>query len=98
MTDAVASVCEKGLGMDLDAIQAALRETQLDGWLFYDHHHRDPIAYRVLGIAPPMVTSRWYYLVTATGELSKLVIRIEWCNLSGVPVLEHTYCSLIEPS
>jgi Xaa-Pro dipeptidase len=34
--------------MKLEAIQAALREANLDGWLFYDHHRRDPIAYRVL--------------------------------------------------
>ncbi len=38
--------------MDLDAIQSELRNAGLDGWLFYDHHHRDPIAYRVLKIAP----------------------------------------------
>jgi len=25
-------------------------ERNIDAWLFYDHHHRDPIAYRVLGL------------------------------------------------
>ena len=30
--------------MNLPAIQAALRERNIDAWLFYDHHHRDPIA------------------------------------------------------
>ena len=35
--------------MNLEQIQSALREQQVDGWLFYDHHHRDPIAYRILG-------------------------------------------------
>ena len=24
----------------------------LDGWLFFDHHRRDPLAYRVLGFSP----------------------------------------------
>jgi Xaa-Pro dipeptidase len=38
--------------MNLDAIQTALRESSLDGWLFYDHHHRDPIAARILGLDP----------------------------------------------
>ena len=38
--------------MNLDAIQSALRDQHLDGWLFYDHHHRDPIAYRILGLDP----------------------------------------------
>ena len=36
----------------LEPIQAALREAQLDGWLFFDHHERDPLAYRVLGFKP----------------------------------------------
>ena len=34
--------------MNLEAIQAAIGEAGLDGWLFYDHHHRDPIAARFL--------------------------------------------------
>ena len=34
-----------GTKFDLSAIQSALRENKLDGWLFYDHHHRDPLAY-----------------------------------------------------
>ena len=38
--------------MDLTAIQSALRDSNLDGWLFYDHHNRDPIAYRILGMTP----------------------------------------------
>jgi hypothetical protein len=29
-------------------IQAALREAKLDGWLFYDFRHGDPLAYRIL--------------------------------------------------
>ena len=32
---------------DLAAIQQALRENKIDGWLFYDHHHRDPLAYSI---------------------------------------------------
>jgi len=31
-------------GMNLEAIQTAIREAGRDGWLFYDHHHRDRIA------------------------------------------------------
>ena len=38
--------------MNLDAIQSALRDQHLDGWLFYDHHHRDPLAYSILGLDP----------------------------------------------
>jgi Xaa-Pro aminopeptidase len=82
--------------MDYEAIQAALRDAKIDGWLFYDHHHRDPIAYRVLGIAPVMVTRRWYYLVPAQGEPAKLVHRIEKGNLAGLPGTEHEYSSWTE--
>ena len=82
--------------MDLNGIQAALREAQLDGWLFYDHHHRDPIAYRVLRIEPAMCTRRWYYLVPVTGEPAKLVHRIEKYNLDGLPGIQHEYSSWAE--
>ncbi len=79
--------------MDLNAIQIALREAQLDGWLFYDHHHRDPIAYRVLGIAPTMCTRRWYYLIPSKGEPAKLVHRIESGKLAGLPGTTAEYSS-----
>ena len=82
--------------MDLKAIQSALREAKLDGWLFYDHHHRDPIAYRVLGINPTMCTRRWYYLIPASGEPSQLVHRIERNNLAGLPGVQHQYSSWTE--
>ena len=79
--------------MDLKAIQAALGEAKLDGWLFYDHHRRDPIAYRVLKINPVMCTRRWYYLIPTEGEPVKLVHRIEAHNLAGLPGSEERYSS-----
>ena len=79
--------------MNLSDIQNALRPAGLDGWLFYDHHHRDPIAYRVLGINPSMCTRRWYYLVPAAGEPAKLVHRIEKGRLDGLPGALHEYSS-----
>ena len=80
--------------MDLNAIQAALREQGLDGWLFYDHHGRDPLAYRVLGLpAPENVSRRWYYLLPAAGEPRKLVHRIEAARLDGLPGWKTEYSS-----
>jgi Xaa-Pro aminopeptidase len=79
--------------MNLSDIQKALREANLDGWLFYDHHRRDPIAYRVLDINPPMCTRRWYYLIPRQGEPAKLVHRIEAQNLAGLPGSEDRYSS-----
>ena len=77
--------------MDLKAVQAALRQAGLDGWLFYDHHRRDPIAYRILKISPAMCTRRWYYLIPVEGEPVKLVHRIESGNLEGLPGTQHVY-------
>ena len=80
--------------MDLAAIQAALRERNLDAWLFYDHHHRDPIAYRVLGLAQNlMVTRRWFYLIPAQGEPAKLVHKIETGHLDSLPGKKHQYAA-----
>ena len=79
------------MSFDLHAIQAALGEERLDGWLFYDHHFRDAIAYRVLKVRPAMCTRRWYYLIPAVGEPAKLVHRIESGNLDGLPGDRHVY-------
>jgi Xaa-Pro aminopeptidase len=79
--------------MELTQIQSTLRENGLDGWLFYDHHRRDPIAYRILKINPPMCTRRWYYLIPAGGEPSKLIHRVERHNLAGLPGRELEYSS-----
>ena len=72
--------------MQLQAIQSALRDAGFDAWLFYDHHKRDPIAYRVLGLPESlMVTRRWFYVIPAQGEPAKLVHRIEAGHLDSLP-------------
>ncbi len=78
--------------MNLAAIQSALREQKFDAWLFYDHHHRDPLAYHILGLpASLMVTRRWFYLVPAQGEPKKLVHRIEAGHLDSLPGSKQVY-------
>jgi len=78
--------------MNLSAIQGALHERNIDAWLFYDHHHRDPIAYRVLGLpAETMVTRRWFYLIPAQGEPVKLVHKIEAGHLDSLPGDKRKY-------
>ena len=72
--------------MRLTEIQTALREEGLDGWLFFDHHQRDPLAYRVLQFTPgSMVTRRWYYFVPASGEPRGLAHKIEAETLKDLP-------------
>jgi Xaa-Pro dipeptidase len=78
----------------IQQIQQALDERGLDGWLFYDHHHRDPIAYRVLGLdLNTMATRRWFYLLPAEGEPAKLVHRIESSQLDALPGSKRLYSS-----
>src|ERR1700748_3035574 len=80
--------------MNLTAIQSALRDAKLDGWLFYDHHHRDPLAYSILGLDPNAhVTRRWYYFIPASGEPKKLVHRIEAGRLDTLPGAKAAYSS-----
>jgi Xaa-Pro dipeptidase len=83
--------------MDLDAIQSALRDAGHDGWLFYDHHHRDPIGQRILGLDPKAhITRRWYYFVPADGEPRKLVHRVEQGRLDALPGTKGAYSSWLE--
>jgi Xaa-Pro dipeptidase len=70
---------------NIDAIQKALRQQKIDGWLFYDILHRDPIAYRVLGLDHALAKRRWFYLIPAKGEPRKLVHRIEAGTLDSLP-------------
>ena len=80
--------------MQLEQIQQALREARLDGWLFYDHHHRDPIAERILGLPTHgLVSRRWYYFIPAHGAPAKLVHRIEAARLDSLEGTKQEYSS-----
>lgn len=80
--------------MQLKAIQASLRDHAIDAWLFYDHHYRDPIAYRILGLPESaLVSRRWYYLIPAEGEPRKLVHRIEAGKLDPLSGSKGVYSS-----
>ena len=78
--------------MRLEEIQRALRDEGLDGWLFFDHHRRDPLAYRVLQFTPgSMVTRRWFYYIPAEGEPRGLVHKIEAETLTPLPGRRFLY-------
>ena len=78
--------------MQLEFLQQALRDRGFSGWLFCDLHHRDPIAYRILGLPTDQFASRrWYYLVPAQGEPVKLVHRIESRQLDALPGEKRLY-------
>lgn len=76
----------------IEDIQAVLRDRQIDAWLFCDHHHRDAVAYRILGLPESlMVSRRWFYLIPAQGEPIKLLHRIEPFHLDSLPGKKNTY-------
>jgi Xaa-Pro aminopeptidase len=80
--------------MDVEEIQSELKRQTLDGWLFFDHHQRDALAYRVLGLAMARVpTRRWYYFIPAEGEPAGLVHNIEAGMLDALPGTKARYSS-----
>src|SRR5690242_111715 len=80
--------------MNLAKIQEEIRKQGLDGWLFFDHHFRDPLAYRVLGISLAKGPSRrWYYMIPAQGEPRGMEHRIERNTLAGLPGEKIAYSS-----
>src|SRR5438552_2571113 len=71
---------------DLSAVQDAVRQLGLDGWLLYDFRGLNILARRVLGLNPEHILSRrWFYFVPAQGEPRKLVHRIEAAALDAYP-------------
>jgi Xaa-Pro aminopeptidase len=83
--------------MQIETIQQEIRNQKLDGWLFFDHHLRDPLAYRVLGLSPAVPpTRRWYYMIPATGEPRGLEHRIERGSTGSLPGEKIPYSSWTE--
>jgi Xaa-Pro dipeptidase len=77
---------------DLNAIQSALREFGLDGWLLYDFRNSNVLARRVLGLDDRSMNSRrFFYMVPAEGEPRKLVHRIESGALDHLPGQKRVY-------
>ena len=78
--------------MNLAAIQQALRDADIDGWLFYDFHHRDQMAYTILGLdIKEMTTRRWFYWIPAAGEPVKLSHTVEPRRLDPLPGRQEFY-------
>src|SRR6185295_8404827 len=82
------SPSQAAVGLDIGAVQAALRTDDLDGWLLYDFRGLNPLAADVTGVnrqGGHLATRRWYYLIPATGEPRGLVHAIEKNSLAHLP-------------
>jgi Xaa-Pro dipeptidase len=80
--------------MDIAAIQKALRDRRIDGWLLFDFRNRDFLAYRVLGLdVEKMNTRRWFYFIPARGNPKKLVSVVEKLKLEDLPGNTNIYLS-----
>jgi Xaa-Pro dipeptidase len=79
--------------VSIPAVQAALKEEGLDGWLLYDFHGSNPIARRLTGLdgGGKMTSRRWYYVIPASGEPKKLMHAIEPYNLDHLPGSKTIY-------
>jgi Xaa-Pro aminopeptidase len=80
--------------LDIGAVQAALREQRLDGWLLYDFRGSNAIAVDVAGVGRQgghLTTRRWYYLIPASGEPRALVHAIESHALAHLPGTTERY-------
>src|SRR5229473_221641 len=76
------------VGLDIGAVQAALRADGIDAWLLYDFRGLNPLAADVTGVnrqGGHLATRRWYYLIPADGEPRGLVHAIEKNSLAHLP-------------
>ena len=79
---------------DITRIQHEIRAAGCDGWLLYDFHNRDLVAYRVLGLDPNKFTSRrWFYWIPAHGEPVRLLSKVEPLKLDALTGEKRFYLS-----
>ncbi len=79
---------------DIARIQGELKAAGVDGWLLYDFHNRDAIAYHVLGLEYGKFTSRrWFYWIPTVGEPIRLAHKVEPTKLDLLPGEKRLYLS-----
>lgn len=72
--------------MEQERIQSAIRNADIDGWLFFDFRKSNSLAYRVLGLSlDGFYTRRWFYFVPAEGEPTAIISAVEPHVLRELP-------------
>src|SRR5881628_3752434 len=88
------SLSQAAVGLDIGAVQAALRADGIDAWLLYDFRGINPLAADVTAVnrqGGHLATRRWYYLIPAVGEPRALVHAIEKDSLAHLPGTRRRY-------
>lgn len=79
--------------MDIRAIQQALKEDHLDGWLLYDFHKMNPFALQILGFKEAPLTRRWFVFLPKEGTPVALVHTLDAPLFPWKEGLRVTYTS-----
>lgn len=73
-------------------VQKDLKEQELEGWLLYDYHHANDLAYAFLEIScGKMATRRFFYWIPQKGEPIKIVSLVEPYALDHLPGAKWYY-------
>jgi Xaa-Pro dipeptidase len=77
----------------IEQIQSALKEANLDGWLFYSFRGSDPIAANILNMPTEghLATRRWFYYIPQSGEPTRVLHSIERDVLDHLPGKKMIY-------
>ena len=79
---------------DIARIQGELKAAGVDGWLLYDFHNRDAIAYHVLGLDHgKFISRRWFYWIPTAGDPVRLCSKVESTKLDALPGQKRLYLS-----
>jgi Xaa-Pro aminopeptidase len=82
------------VGVNIAAVQEAICQEELDGWLFSNFRHRDRLSDEILEIPGRLTNTRtWFYAVPARGEPVKIVQAIEAGHLDTLPGGKRVYVS-----
>ncbi len=76
----------------VSAIQASLKELELDGWLLYDFRGVNPVTGRVLGVGG-MGSRRLFVLIPREGQATAVAHKIELQPVKGFPGQIRAYAS-----
>jgi len=77
------------LRRDLDAMQAAIRDAGLDGWLLYDLHARNDVTARLVGLGD--LSRRFFVLIPKEGEPTAIIHGIEQAQWEQWPWQRRVY-------